>query len=157
MYYGKSYERYLKDVQARHPRAYTLWTVPDEEKLHFMVSTGCYSVGMIGRVLQRQDSAIICRLEKLGLPVPGQEKVTPKKLVKKFLAIKVMPNGDIVPINGVCSGGTRESMIAYALDNVTPGDAARLYLIEQNSGLFDDTIKIVEIAQRTGWALKGVI
>ncbi|KKL10187.1 hypothetical protein LCGC14_2558340 [marine sediment metagenome] len=150
MYYGKSYERYRKDVQASHPRAYTMWTVPDEEKLHFMVSTGCYSVEMIGRVLQRQDSAIVCRLEKLGLPVPGQEKTTPKKLEKKFMVVGVdLGSGDILPIS---YSNNRDAAIKLALREDL--DIDKLYLIESNAGIFDNDINVSEI---NSWSLKRVV
>jgi len=157
MCYGRAYGKYMESVQVDHPRAYTLWTYNDERVLRVLHRLG-YSVKAMAKQLQRQDSAIISRLEKLELPVPGQEEMIPKKPEKRFMVVRVDPgSGNIRPVTGniAYSADCLDAAVKSALQG-RPRDSYKLYLIESNVGLFDDAIVVSEIIVQDAWSLRSV-
>ena len=63
---GPDYHQRLSNVRDAHPRAYEKWTSDEDSKLAEMFKTGAKTHQM-SEELQRQQSAILSRLKKLGL------------------------------------------------------------------------------------------
>ena len=59
-------EAYIAKIRQSYPMAFHPWTKEDEEVLISLFNEG-NSISVIAKGLQRQDSAIKARLEKLGL------------------------------------------------------------------------------------------
>ncbi len=140
-YYGNEYYAHIEEVRKDYPRAYFVWMKEDEKTLRFMANYGA-TVEMMAGVLQRQESAIVSRLEKLGLDT---FKLSPPK--KSYVVLYSAFDGKTEIFSRATNVLSSDELVDEAVRKALP--RLTLYLV-------DDKLQMFEIIRQPGWSLKRV-